>query len=134
VAHGQALQRPESCRNRAGHAGLDRAGQRKIGMIECIEQLAIDAQLDSSRIGKAFVMYISEYVKCGPRTALRPELPNWQIAGLSFSTPERRYNMRRSWDRPRDERIGVEPLPGSVDGDAGIGSLEIERHAGTRLA
>ena len=84
-----------------------------------------------SRIGNTFVMYISEYVKCGPRTELRPELPNWQL--VTELTLRAQYaGIAGPCCRidHRDECVGVEPLFGSVNGDAGIGSLAIERRAG----
>ena len=73
---------------------------------------------------------MSEYVKCGPRTELRPELPNWQIFGLSFSHAEHAgIACPGCWIDDRDECVGIEPLLRSGHGNAGIGSLAIERHA-----
>src|SRR5580700_3232261 len=62
-------------------------GSAKFGWLNALNIWPSMRSLTPSRIGKVFAMYMSEYVKCGPRTELRPELPNWQIDELSFSTP-----------------------------------------------
>src|ERR1700728_5152825 len=62
-------------------------GSAKFGWLNALNISPSIRSLIPSRIGKVFVIYMSEYVKCGPRTELRSELPNWQIVGLSFCTP-----------------------------------------------
>src|SRR5271156_6177094 len=62
-------------------------GSAKLGWLNALNIWPSMRSLIPSRIGKVLVMYMSEYVKCGPRTEFRPELPNWQIVGLSFCMP-----------------------------------------------
>ena len=68
---------------------------------------------------------MSESVKCGPRTVLRPASPNWQLADES---PPVQAPVVGSTTETKAS--GIEPLPGSGDGDAGVRGFLIERLAG----
>src|SRR5208282_67069 len=62
-------------------------GSAKLGWLNALNNWPSTRSLIPSRIGNDLMMYISEYVKCGPRTELRPELPNWQMVGSSLCAP-----------------------------------------------
>ena len=83
-------------------------------MIEQIEKLPIDPQLRALAQAEPLGEVEIAPVKSGPRSALRPRLPNWQFCGLS---PPAHAPVLGS--TAGDERVRVQPLDGARLRDAG---------------
>ena len=107
---------PNSGRNVfAGHAGLHAAGQCEVGMVEGVEHLHIEAQrglLPDGKTAREVDVGVGEVRAAHGVAACSRQTGSWRggiaaCAGAGGGIDD------------RDEGVGIEPLPGSGNGDAG---------------